>query len=146
CDVEELHAVLRRDLFVLLAAGDGVQGVIQTRSSSPRKRGPSIPEYLLQHHSVSAPSGFTGSPLSRERQDGGEWSLQLRIGRWQLKRRIDQRGGTLEIVVAVDVLLHHERSAAIEFLVLLMPATELGADEVPGKSHQRDPGFRVGRG
>ena len=60
-----------------------------------------------------------------------------RADRRKLERGIDQRGGALEIVVAVDVLLHQERDAAVELLVLLVAAAELGAEEIPGEPHQR---------
>src|ERR1700716_1116790 len=61
----------------------------------------------------------------------------------QIERGVDECSGALEIEVAIDVLLHQERRPAVELLVLLMPAAELRTDEVPGKPHQRHPGFRV---
>src|SRR5437773_6535861 len=64
--------------------------------------------------------------------------------RRQRKRGIDQGGRTFEIIVAIDVLLHHERGAAVELLVLLVAAAEFRADEVPSEPHQRHLGFRVG--
>src|SRR5262249_2185260 len=50
------------------------------------------------------------------------------------------------IAVAIDVLLHQERGAAVEFFILLVTAAELGPDEIPGEPHQRHLGFGVGRG
>jgi hypothetical protein len=42
------------------------------------------------------------------------------LHRRQGERRIDHGGGAFEIVGAVNVLLHNERGAAVELLVLLM--------------------------
>src|SRR5262249_25899135 len=69
-----------------------------------------------------------------------------RAERRQIEGGVDQRGGTFEVVVAVDVLLHQERGAAVELLVLLMPAAELGSDEAPDEPHQRDPAPGIARG
>ena len=49
-----------------------------------------------------------------------------------------------EPVLPRDVGLHQERRAAVEFLVLLMAAAELRADEVPDHPHQRDARLGVG--
>src|SRR5262245_24985003 len=46
----------------------------------------------------------------------------LRVERRQRQRRIHQRGGAGEVEIAIDVLLHQERRAAIEFFVLLVTA------------------------
>src|SRR5215471_10806578 len=51
----------------------------------------------------------------------------------QLERGIDEIGRALEIEVAVDVLLHQKRGAAVELFVLLVPAAELRADKVPSQ-------------
>src|SRR5262245_24687834 len=51
--------------------------------------------------------------------------------RRQVERGVDQRGGALEVVVTVDILLHDRRRTAVELLVLLMTAAELGAKEIP---------------
>src|SRR5262249_27493414 len=78
------------------------------------------------------------------------WRRSLRpcgkalLDRRQVERGIDQRAGAFEIEIAVHVLLHQERSAAIELFVLLVTAAEFRADEIPGKPHQRDPGLGIG--
>src|SRR5262245_33950147 len=61
------------------------------------------------------------------------------------ERGIDQSGGALEVIVAVDVLLHHERGTAIELLVLLVAAAELGPEKIPEQPHERGSGPRVHR-
>jgi hypothetical protein len=65
------------------------------------------------------------------------------IQRRQIERAVDQRRRALEIEIAIDVLLHDRRRAAVELFVLLVAAAEFGAEEVPQQPHQRGPRPRV---
>src|SRR5688572_16829140 len=86
--------------------------------------------------SVMPPSSNTGSAPSMRRSapSVSTWAMNsLRssyIGK--LERPVDHCGGALEIVAAEQVHFHEEGGAAVELLVLLVPAAEFGADEVPG--------------
>src|SRR3954466_10027130 len=63
----------------------------------------------------------------------------------EVQRLVDHGRRALEVVVAEHVHLHDEGSAAVELLVLLVPAAELGADEIPGEAEQPQGLARRGR-
>src|SRR5262245_21083224 len=96
------------------------------RAISPSHSKPSVPprgggfsqsHVISGHYCAAAESGISAAngSIRRERRQG--------------QRGVDQRTGALEIEIAIDVLFHDERGAAVELLVLLMAAAEFRADE-----------------
>src|SRR3954468_5338338 len=92
--------------------------------------------------SVASRTEISRSRIARASSVALHFQSSVLIGR-ELERRVHQAGGALEVVVAKHVLLHQERGAAVELLVLLVACAEFAADEVPGEPHQRHAAARA---